>query len=330
MPEGGLRDGSAPDGSAPDGGAPDGSAPDGSAPDGSAPDSSAPDGGPGQPVPTTFTLENNGSAPLVIGNQCGGSFLSLQHEGEPVFYDRSCSCACDEPDACGCLTICLYTQELVMPGKGASIEWDGLHASYEEGAGCYELASFPRGEALSAQGCWDESPDGEVFACESVDFAYGLDREVVIPAEHHSAARLPVRIVLENQTGAPIQIMAEQCGVQGWFELDLPVDEGESAAFDSFCPCPCDAAFQPSGCPSCGGCTEPVVMTLQPGGTHAIDWDGMFWYGYASGCSQLYPMPAGYLMNAQACFTREGATERTCQPVTIVMGETDEVVVAAQ
>lgn len=295
-------------------------------------DAGASGAGAPRPVPTRITLQNTGSAPLVVGNQCGGLFLSLAHDGEDLSYDRACMCACDAPGACGCPAICLNTQALVVPGKSAAVEWDGLYARFEDPS-CYELAGLERGDTVTAEACWNESPEGATLACESVDFAYDREREVTISAEHHSAARTPVRIVLDNQSGSPIEIVTDECGTQRWFELALPLDDdGETATLGSFCPCACSADFErdPGSCPVCGGCADPVVETVEPGATHGFEWDGMFWYGYASGCSAQYAMPAGVFLNAQVCFTRRGATERRCQPVFFVTGESDEVFATVQ
>jgi hypothetical protein len=36
-------------------------------------------------------------------------------------------------------------------------------------------------------------------------------------------------------------------------------------------------------------------------------------------------MPARLLVNAEVCFTRAGASQRSCQPVAFVLGESREV-----
>lgn len=285
-------------------------------------------GGP-EPVPTTIALENEGTAPLIVGTLCGGTFLTLAHDGEDLVFDRSCGCSCDAPDACGCPPVCSNTQELVVPGERASIEWDGLYARFDEPA-CYELSGLSAGDVVTAAGCWTGGAEGAARGCETVDFTYDEQREVTIPAEHHTAARTPARIVLENQTGGPIQIVTDECGQQAWFALALKEHEG--ASLGEFCPCGCNADFElePAGCPVCGGCAEPVVETVAAGGRHGFEWDGMFWNRYPSGCANRYPMPASYLVNAEACFTRQGESTRTCQPFFFVLGELDEVVVTLQ
>jgi hypothetical protein len=282
-----------------------------------------------EPVPTTIALENTGTEPLIVGSQCGGTFLTLSHEGEELAFDRSCSCPCDDHDACGCPAFCPNTQELVVPGERASREWDGLFAHFDDPA-CYELRSLARGDTVTAAGCWTGGAEGAARSCETVDFAYGDEREVTIPAEHHTAARTPMLVVLDNQTGGPIQIVTDECGSQAWVELSLPNDRG--ASLSEFCPCSCNADFElePVGCPVCGGCAEPVAETVPAGGTHVFEWDGMFWNRYPSGCANRYAMPAGYGVSAEVCFTRRGETARTCQPFFFVLGELDQVTVTVQ
>ena len=36
-------------------------------------------------------------------------------------------------------------------------------------------------------------------------------------------------------------------------------------------------------------------------------------------------MPAGMMVDAQVCFERQGASGRECQPLSFVLGESDEV-----
>lgn len=283
------------------------------------PDSGVADGGM-RAVPTTITLANAGSAPFVVGNLCNGSFLSLEHDGERLQFDRSCACSCDDQSACGCPPSCAYTQQLIVPGDHASLEWDGLYARFAKPS-CYVLAGLQRGDVVTANACWNESPGGEPFACADADFAYGVEREVTIRVEHHSAARTPVRIVLENQSTGPIEIVTDVCGAQDWFRLAL--DGKEGASLSAFCPCVCIGDFGPASCPVCGGCDETVVETVAPGATHAFEWSGMFWYAYPSGCSQQYAMPVGFQVSAEICFVRSGA--RTCQPLRFVLGESAEV-----
>ena len=276
------------------------------------------------PVPTTFTLANIGSAPLVVGGQCGGTFLSLMHEGDSLLFDRSCACSCDAPEVCGCPPICLNTQELVVPGESTSVEWDGLFARFDEPA-CYELAGLTRGDVVTADGCWSLGLDEGAVACESVDFAYDIEREVTIEARHDSAVRTPVTVVLENQTGGPIELVTDECGVQTWFALELR-DQPETT-LSAFCPCACNADFEldSGSCPVCGGCAETVTSIVAAGATHSFEWDGRFFWSYQSGCMNQYSMPRGLMVAAEVCFTRSGATSRTCQPFSFVLGESDEV-----
>jgi hypothetical protein len=295
---------------------PDAGPSDSSVPDGTAADAST-------AVPTTITLENAGSAPFVVGGLCGGSFLTLEHAGQPLAFDRGCACACDAPDACGCPPACLNTQELIVPGDSAVVEWDGFYARFDD-PGCYELAFPPPGDTVVARACWNPTPDGESLHCQDQSFAYGADRAVTIRAEHHSAARTPQRVVLENQTGGPIEIVTDQCGVQDWFGLG-PELEARGNTLSVFCGCACDAEFENAGCPTCGGCAETVFETLQPGATHAFEWDGMFFHAYASGCAARFAMPAGFSVEAEVCFQRAGAELRECQPIRFTLGEQQEL-----
>jgi len=296
--------------------------------DGGQRDGGARDAGKPSAVPTTITLDNTGSAPFVVGNQCGGTFLTLSHAGENLAYDLSCSRECGT-DVGGCPAICLFTQQLVVPGKSASMQWDGRYGRFDD-SGCYELAGLQRGDVVTAQACWNETPNGPPPQCQTTDFLYDQQREVTIRAEHHSAARTPVSIVLENRTGGPIELVTDSCGAQQWFALALKDEPG--ASLSTFCPCSCNADFaiDPGSCPGCGACADPVLQTLDDGALLTLQWDGMFWFAYDSGCSEQYAMPAGFMVNAQVCFKRPGATTRTCQPTSFTLGESAEVRVTVQ
>jgi len=280
-------------------------------------------GGAPEPLPTVITVENTGSSPLVLGNQCGGRFVGLSYEGEELTYDRSCSCECGG-GACGCPAICFFTQELVVPGEQSSFEWDGLFANFEDHPSCYELSSIPIGDTVTASACWNEDAAGTPLDCASQDFTYGVEREITISAKHDSAARTPVRIRFQNRTGGPIDIVTDSSCQQDWFQLALPLPEGRSATLGKSCACSCDADFEPGTCPECGTCPLPTSETVPAGEIRSFDWDGMFWYGYPSGCKAQYAMPAGFLVKAQICFTRQSTGVRTCQPVSFTLGESDE------
>jgi hypothetical protein len=276
------------------------------------------------PVPTTITVENDGSAPIVLGNLCGGRFLGLSHEGDELAYDRSCANECGS-DVGGCPAICLFTQELLVPGEEASFDWDGLFASFEGHPECYELSSLPSGDEVSATACWNETPEGELVDCTSVGFAYDEERDVTISVKHDSEARIPTKISFKNLTGGPIGIGITSCGQQDWFQLALPLDEGRSVSLTSSCPCSCDADFEVTVCPDCETCSVPTIETVPAGETRSFEWDGMFWYNYPSGCSAQYAMPASFLVPGEICFTRQSTGVRSCQPVSFVLGENAEI-----
>jgi hypothetical protein len=224
--------------------------------------------------------------------------------------------------ACGCGAVCANTQRLIVPGRSASLDWDGLYARFAQPS-CYELDAPQRGDSVTAKACWNETSDGTQSICASVDFAYAIERDVTIRAEHHSAQRSPIRVVIDNQSIAPITIATDVCGAQDWFRLALPGDE--RAAINAFCACACNPDFEASACPTCGPCAEPVFATVEGGTQSTFEWNGMFWYTYESGCSQPLAMPRGMRVDAEVCFTRAGASTPTCQPVSFVQGENDEV-----
>jgi hypothetical protein len=273
------------------------------------------DAGEPLPVPTTITLENAGSAPIVIGDQCGGSFLSLKHGEQALAYDRSCACACEAGMVCGCPAICRITEQLVVPGKDASIDWDGLWLRYDDPS-CYELAGLRHGDEVTAKACYHLGAGIET--CDETTFAYGAERNVKITAQPHSAARSPASIVLENRTGGPIRIITNHCGTQSWFQLALP---DERASLSVFCPCSCTAEHGLGICPTCGECADDELETVANGAEHSFEWDGMFWYEYESGCTERYAMPAGYMVQARVCFLRAGESAPTCQPIGFIHGE---------
>lgn len=283
------------------------------------------DDGPGKrepkPAPTTITLANAGSAPIVIGDQCGGSFLSLEHDGQALPYDRSCGCECGSGSACGCPASCRITEELLVPGEERAIEWDGLWMSYGDDPSCYELAGLSKDDEVTAQACFHVGTLQGEPACERESFAYDTERDVVIDVMPHSAARTEQTLVLENQTGGPVEIVTDHCGAQQWVDLKLP---GGHASLASGCPCPCNADWTRGDCPACGGCNEDVLQTVENDASSPFTWDGMFFHTYESGCSERYAMPAGYLVQAEVCFLKAGASAKTCQPVSFEHGQGTE------
>jgi hypothetical protein len=284
-------------------------------------DAAVTDGGTLEPVATTISLSNVGSVPIVIGDQCGGSFLHLSHDGQDLPYDRSCACSCATPGVCGCPPVCRVTEELLVPGQKIAVQWDGLFIRYDDPS-CYELAGLHKDDAVTAQACWHQGPPNTPPICATTDFAYDTQRDVVVEVQAISAARTEAKIVLENRTGGPLRIVTDRCGSQQWFNLALPSGD---ASLATFCPCSCDAKFGRDVCPSCGGCAEDVLETVANGSTHSITWDGLFWHTYPSGCSAKYPMPGGYTVHAEVCFVKANASTPTCEPVSFVLSQNAEV-----
>jgi hypothetical protein len=279
-----------------------------------------------EPVPTTLTLVNAGSAPMVIGDQCGGHFLSLTHDGDALPYNRSWFCSCDAPDVCSSPVRCLSTEKLLVPGQQSTLEWDGLWMRYDEPS-CYELAGLERDDTVTAEACGHVGTVDEPSFCTRADFAYDTDRNVTIEAMPISAARKEITVVLDNQSGAAIDIVTDRCGAQDWFHLALPSGD---ASLAQFCPCECDADFKPTDCPVCGGCAEDVTQSVASGSSATLTWDGMFWHSYESGCAMRYAMPTGYTVQAEVCFKKANATLPTCQPVMFVHGQQTEVHVVVE
>jgi hypothetical protein len=267
--------------------------------------------GGGSAYETEFVFDNRGADPVLLGGDCGLTWPTLSLDQAPLVIDGQCACSCeqfDSPEGCpDCPTICLSTAELAVPGVALTRGWDGLVLSYERES-CHTLEAPGRGALLTAHACHDVVASDDL-QCVRTDFAYGIDREVTFRATPGSQRAGSQRVVIENQTGVPIELVVDRCGVQVWFEL---ADEDARIATNAFCPCSCDDGFQPEGCPACGACAEEQVTTLANGESHALDWDGRFWYQYDSGCARNYAMPEFYGVLARVCYTKLGDGAPTC------------------
>ena len=265
-----------------------------------------------------FTVDNPGDVPVVLGNNCGGRWLSLERAGESLEWDRSCKCQCGS-DACGCPAVCEFTQRLLVPGDSAAQAWDGVELR-SGGPGCYEPVVPRASEVLNAVACWNQPASGQTKGtCQSQAFTYGESDAVTVHAKPTSFTGVSTTIDLENQSGAPIEVLAESCGVQGWFRLKV----ADNIVLDEFCPCGCDADrdFRPGHCPVCGGCTEPVYKTIPVGGKISYTWDGKFWFKRA-GCSSRYDMPPSMELAAEACWRKPGVGPEICAPLRFKPGQT--------
>jgi hypothetical protein len=272
------------------------------------------DAGSGAAVPTDFVFDNRGSEPVVLGSNCGGNWLALTQDGEPVGIDPSCACSCeafDSTEGCaGCPDICQDTSELAVPGVPHTYSWDGVVLSYDARPECYRPQAPTHGSVLTAWACHDVDANAEP-PCVSDDFEYGVELEVTLsatPAPHFGA---PQPIAIENQTGVPIEIVVDHCGSQGWFRL---AEVDARIATSAFCACACNDEFRPEVCPDCGACAEDQILTLANGESLTGIWDGRFVYQYDSGCSRGYAMPPTYAPLASVCYTKLGDDSPTCTP----------------
>lgn len=303
--------------------APDAQAADAQAADAQAHDAQAADAGFGGAArPVDFVFRNAGEDPVVLGSICGGSWLGLSVRDEPLRIDSYCSCSCADFDrsqgsCAGCPAICLWTQELVVPGGQSVQPWDGVALDFATRPECYTREAPALGTKIDVQGCYDQSASNGESTCTSTSFTYDDVTEVAVVAQPPIKTAVPTQITIENQTGGAIEIIVDRCGNESWFQLD---DADPAITAHSFCACGCDEAFNPAACPSCGACAEDVVKTLPQGGAHTLTWDGQFWYAYPSGCSARYRMPREYQVRAKACYTKAGESTETCAPINFYSG----------
>jgi hypothetical protein len=261
-----------------------------------------------EPTATMFEIRNEGEAALLLGSNCGASWLGLTDGAKQLGIGSSCACACDDLSACRCPAICVNTQELLVPGTSASRTWEGVAFDFSGDPSCYERHVPQPGDSLTARGCWNTAESGETEGCSAVDFVYGEDSVVTIPAKGEAPASSLTRLVLTNTTSGPIEVVTDSCGLQGWFALDM----GPEIALSTFCPCECSSELKPNQCPTCGGCTEDVIQTLSPGEDVSFEWDGRFDYRYGSGCTQRYGMPAGTQVKGKFCWRKPAESAQTC------------------
>jgi hypothetical protein len=285
------------------------------------------DGGGNVASPTTFVLENQGVAPILVGNQCGGLWLSLSRGDESLLVDRSCECDCRMPDFCGCPAICRITEQLLVPGQRTEEGWDGVAAAIAPGKSCYTASVPPTGKTLGAEACWNVDDQSGARNCVSETFLYGIDTEVTLAAKPAAIDPVTTAIELKNETGGPIEIVVNRCGSQGWFNI---ARGAEPLSTSTFCPCACDDEFELSECPACGACAPDVIQTLEPGETQALTWDGKFWYTYPSSCQRRYDMPPIVMVEAKACWSAQGESAQRCATANFTHGQAEPVKLVAR
>jgi hypothetical protein len=281
------------------------------------------DGGTHAAEPMTFTLENAGAQPLVIGSSCGGSWLRIKRAGRAVEIDRSCRCSCREMESSqGCLScpaVCTSTEKQLAPGGSERVEWDGIQLDDANGKGCYVEGAFAIGTELVAEACWNVDAQTGSGTCMSQTFAYGVDRDVVLRAKPVASAPSAVALKLENRTGATIEVRERCGGLWSWFDIKAP---GVVTSTAAFCPCRCDERYGNLGCATCGGCADDVVHSVAPGASLGATWDGTLVYSYPSGCAQRWAVPIGSPLTIDFCWRVAGADAGTekCTHHTIVHG----------
>jgi hypothetical protein len=201
-----------------------------------------------------------------------------------------------------------------MPGQAVTETWDGIVRHFDQPS-CYTPVIPTAGEQLAARACW-QYPSTSNQVCADQTFTYASSREVTLQTAPTAFAAFPWPMYLQNQTGGPIEISTEHCGVPAWFQLDM----GDELSASLVCPCACNANFEPDNCGSCGACADDVVTTLGVGETTSFTWDGRFWYTRPSGCSNHYDIPQGYEVHAKVCWGKPGASETSCLPIAFTLG----------
>jgi hypothetical protein len=281
------------------------------------------DSGTSPAQPTTFVLENAGAQPVVLGSNCGGSWLRIERAGREIEFDRACRCSCRDKEStqgcASCPAVCTSTQKQLAPGLNERLAWDGIQLDSSQGQGCYVEAAFPSGTELTATACWNLDAQTGKGTCISKRFVYGVDREVVLSAEPVAAEPSSIAFTLENRTGAAIDLTDYCGGVSTWFNIGAP---GVKTSTGSFCPCTCVDQYRQSSCPTCGGCVEDVVHSVAPGATHTSVWNGRLVYTYPSGCAGHYAAPVGSPLTVEFCWRLSGsdAGTATCRQSEIVHG----------
>jgi hypothetical protein len=316
---------------------PDASVPDAgeiAASDGGRPGAAADSGDSGKLEPqaataihTRFVVENTGKAPALLGaSDCYGRWLSLKQGDEERRWDETCACKCGAAMACSCPAICPWVQELLMPSLTSEIEWDGI-VRHVQPSECFEPLVPAAGAELTATACWD-GPIGSGVepTCSSTDFKYGEEQVVRLTAAAEPVQPHQLSLTLVNGTGAPIEYVAERCGRQGWFKLDM----GEHSSATAICPCTCSPDKQEAYCATCGTCAADVTKTLAAGDRATLEWDGQFTYTYPSRCMESYIYPPGVYVNGKLCWRKVGETEERCEGLGLVVGVMDSVTVTAQ
>ena len=269
-----------------------------------------------------ITVRNDGEVPVVLGNNCGGRWMSLEQAGKPMRWDRTCQCECGST-ACGCPAACFNTQKLLLPGQSEQLEWDGTYLSYDDPS-CYKPAVPKTGSTLTARICWNPTNDNPTGTCGSREFRYGTDQKLELAIKAVPEPRRETKIVLENHTGGPIEVL-KICGAPSWFELDM----GKEITLNSLCVCDCSSSFMPSTCPNCGACSPDVPQTIADGASVSQIWDGRFSFN-RPGCSSRYDMPASLDVLAKVCWRKQGSTQQVCSPLRFQSGQSAPVAASAR